>query len=399
MRWKKTHPSVFFALFTSSMYHLVLDPLLLQAARGDPVSRPPAWMMRQAGRYMAVYRKLAKKHPSFRERSETIDLIVEISLQPWEAFRPDGVIIFSDILTPLPAFGVPFDIEEVRGPVIQSPLRSEECLKALHPIDLDKLHFVGESLKILRREVGGQAAILGFVGAPWTIATYIVEGGTTRTYTTIKSMCHTAPHVLRALLSHLTKAIAEYIVFQVNSGADCVQIFDSWGGQLPPNMWEQWSKPYIQELWYHLSFSNDLLRFLRLQIVSLVRKKCPGTPLVLYINGNGGLLERMKGTGVDVIGLDWTVDMADGRKRLGSGISIQGNVDPAYLFSPLPALTDEIQRVVKCAGPRGHILNLGHGVLVGTPEEAVAHFFDVARSIKFDTIAEDHLREERKLVV
>lgn len=135
------------------MYHLVLDPLLLQAARGDPVSRPPAWMMRQAGRYMAVYRKLAKKHPSFRERSETIDLIVEISLQPWEAFRPDGVIIFSDILTPLPAFGVPFDIEEVRGPVIQSPLRSEECLKALHPIDLDKLHFVGESLKILRQEV------------------------------------------------------------------------------------------------------------------------------------------------------------------------------------------------------------------------------------------------------
>lgn len=330
---------------------------------------------------MAVYRKLAEKHPSFRERSETTDLIVEISLQPWEAFRPDGVIIFSDILTPLPAFGVPFDIEEVRGPVIQSPLRSEESLKALHPIDLDKLHFVGESLRILRQEVGGQAAVLGFVGAPWTIATYIVEGGTTRTYKTIKSMCHTAPHVLRALLSHLTMAIAEYVVFQVNSGADCVQIFDSWGGQLPPNMWEQWSKPYIEE------------------IVSLVRKKCPGTPLVLYINGNGGFLERMKGTGVDVIGLDWTVDMEDGRKRLGSGISIQGNVDPAYLFSPLPALTAEIQRVVKCAGTRGHILNLGHGVLVGTPEEAVAHFFDVARSLKFDTLAEDHLTEERKLVV
>ncbi|THG19021.1 hypothetical protein TEA_008759 [Camellia sinensis var. sinensis] len=355
--------------------------LLVKAARGDPVSRPPAWMMRQAGRYMAVYRKLAEKYPSFRERSETTDLIVEISLQPWEAFHPDGVIIFSDILTPLPAFGVPFDIEEVRGPVIQTPLRSEEGLKALHPIDLEKLHFVGESLRILRQEVRGQAAILGFVGAPWTIATYVVEGGTTRTYTTIKSMCHTAPHVLRALLSHLTRAISDYIVFQVKSGADCIQIFDSWGGQLPPNMWEQWSKPYIEE------------------IVSLVRTQCPGTPLVLYINGNGGFLERMKGTGVDVIGLDWTVDMADGRKRLGSGISIQGNVDPASLFSPLPALTDEIKRVVKCAGPRGHILNLGHGVLVGTPEEAVAHFFDVARSLKFDTLSEDHLMEEPKLVV
>ncbi|KAL7186210.1 hypothetical protein ACSBR2_028040 [Camellia fascicularis] len=357
------------------------DLLLVKAARGDPVSRPPAWMMRQAGRYMAVYRKLAEKYPSFRERSETTDLIVEISLQPWEAFHPDGVIIFSDILTPLPAFGVPFDIEEVRGPVIQTPLRSEEGLKALHPIDLEKLHFVGESLRILRQEVRGQAAILGFVGAPWTIATYIVEGGTTRTYTTIKSMCHTAPHVLRALLSHLTRAISDYIVFQVKSGADCIQIFDSWGGQLSPNMWEQWSKPYIEE------------------IVSLVRTQCPGTPLVLYINGNGGFLERMKGTGVDVIGLDWTVDMADGRKHLGSGISIQGNVDPACLFSPLPALTDEIKRVVKCAGPRGHILNLGHGVLVGTPEEAVAHFFDVARSLKFDTLAEDHLMEEPKLVV
>ncbi|KAK3016976.1 hypothetical protein RJ639_005341 [Escallonia herrerae] len=338
-------------------------------------------MMRQAGRYMAVYRKLAEKYPSFRERSETTDLIVEISLQPWEAFHPDGVIIFSDILTPLPAFGVPFDIEDVRGPVIHSPLRTEEHLKALHPIDLEKLQFVGESLRILRQEVGDRAAVLGFVGAPWTIATYIVEGGTTRTYTTIKSMCHTAPHVLRALLSHLTEAIAEYIVFQVESGAHCVQIFDSWGGQLPPDMWERWSKPYID------------------QIVSIVKKKCPKTPLVLYINGNGGFLERMKGTGVDVIGLDWTVDMADGRKRLGSDISMQGNVDPAYLFSSLPALTDEIHRVVECAGPRGHILNLGHGVLVGTPEEAVAHFFDVARSLKFDTFPEDHAKNESQLVV
>ncbi|XP_047332281.1 uroporphyrinogen decarboxylase 1, chloroplastic [Impatiens glandulifera] len=342
------------------------DPLLVKAARGDPVSRPPAWMMRQAGRYMAAYQKLSKKHPSFRERSETTDLIVEISLQPWESFHPDGVILFSDILTPLPAFGIPFDIEEVKGPVIQTPIRTEEGLRALHPIEFDKLQFVGDSLRILRQEVGEKAAILGFVGAPWTIATYIVEGGTTRTYTTIKNMCHTAPHVLKALLSHLVDAISEYIVYQVESGAHCIQIFDSWGGQLPPTMWEQWSKPYIEK------------------IVKVVRKRCPQTPLVLYINGNGGLLERMKETGVDVIGLDWTIDMADGRRRLGNGISIQGNVDPAFLFSPLPALTDEIKRVVKCAGQGRHILNLGHGVLVGTPEEAVAHFFDVARSLKYD---------------
>lgn len=353
------------------------DPLLVKAAKGQAISRPPAWMMRQAGRYMAVYQKLAKKHPSFRERSENTDLIVEISLQPWQAFRPDGVIIFSDILTPLPAFGVPFDIEEVKGPVIQSPIRTEEDMKRLHPIDFEKLQFVGDSLKILRREVGEHAAVLGFVGAPWTIATYIVEGGTTRTYTVIKNMCHTAPDVLRALLSHLTKAITEYVVYQVEHGAHCIQIFDSWGGQLTPEMWERWSKPYIEE------------------IIHAVKKRCPDTPIVFYINGNGGLLERMKGTGADVIGLDWTVDMADGRRRLGSEVSVQGNVDPAYLFSPLPALTEEIERVVKCAGPKGHILNLGHGVLVGTPEEAVAHFFETARNLDYQTLFQNHVPAEK----
>ncbi|RCV26261.1 hypothetical protein SETIT_5G231400v2 [Setaria italica] len=353
------------------------EPLLVRAARGeDGLPRPPAWMMRQAGRYMAEYQALAKRHPSFRERSENTDLIVEITLQPWRAFAPDGVILFSDILTPLPAIGVPFDISDSKGPVIQSPVRSEDQVKQLVPIDLDKLHFVGESLRILRNEIDGKAALLGFVGAPWTIATYVVEGGMTNTYTNIKSMCHTAPNVLRGLLSHLAQAISDYIIYQVNSGAQCIQIFDSWGGQLPPHVWEQWSKPYIK------------------QIVSRIKKECPHVPLVLYINGNGGLLERMKDTGVDVIGLDWTVDMADGRRRLGNGIGVQGNVDPAFLFSPLPVLTDEIHRVVKSAGPKGHILNLGHGVLQKTPEEAVAHFFDVTRSLRYDTLFQGSVAEE-----
>ncbi|KAK6154276.1 hypothetical protein DH2020_008524 [Rehmannia glutinosa] len=343
------------------------DPLLVKAARGEPVNRPPAWMIvKQEGIWLFIESLRRNIHPSERDQRQLISLCK--FLCSLGKLSDPMELLFSDILTPLPAFGVPFDIEEVRGPVIQSPIRSEEDLKKLHPIDLEKLHFVGESLRILRKQVSrGPSCSVGLCGSSWTIATYIVEGGTTRTYTTIKSMCHTSPDLLRSLLSHLTKAITEYIVFQVESGAHCIQIFDSWGGQLPPNMWDQWSKPYINE------------------IVRVVKQKCPQTPLVLYINGNGGLLERMKGTGVDVIGLDWTVDMADGRKRLGNDISIQGNVDPAYLFSPLPAITNEIERVVKCAGTKGHILNLGHGVLVGTPEEAVAHFFDVARSFNFDS--------------
>uniref|UniRef100_A0A7I4BI65 Uroporphyrinogen decarboxylase n=1 Tax=Physcomitrium patens TaxID=3218 RepID=A0A7I4BI65_PHYPA len=282
-----------------------VEPLLVRAARREKVERAPAWMMRQAGRYMAVYRKLAEKHPSFRERSENVDLIVEISLQPWKAFRPDGVIIFSDILTPLPAIGIPFEIDEAKGPLLETPIVSEEGLEALHPIDLDKVNFVGESLSILREEVGDGAAVLGFVGSPWTLATYIVEGKTTRTYTKIKSMTHQQPELLKSILSHLANEIAEYVIFQVKAGAQCIQIFDSWGGQLPPHQWDQWSKPYIQ------------------QLVAKVRDACPGVPLVMYINGNGGLLERMATVDVDVIGLDWTIDMADGRRRLGDSIAVQ----------------------------------------------------------------------------
>ncbi|KAJ7554094.1 hypothetical protein O6H91_06G124500 [Diphasiastrum complanatum] len=342
------------------------DPLLVQAAKGEKVHRPPAWMMRQAGRYMAAYRKLAGKHPSFRERSETTDLIVEISLQPWQSFQPDGVIIFSDILTPLPAIGIQFEIDETKGPIIASPISSEDGLKGLQKIDLSKVLFVGESLSLLRKEVGEKAAVLGFVGAPWTLATYIVEGGSTRTYTKIKRMSYEAPALLDALLSHIAEAIADYVVYQIQAGAQCIQIFDSWGGQLTPELWDRWSKPYIQK------------------VVCSVKGQCPAVPLVLYANGNGGLLERMRETSVDVIGLDWTIDMLDGRRRLGDSISVQGNVDPAVLFAPKSAITEAINSVVQKAGDKGHILNLGHGVLVGTPEEHVAHFFEIARSISYE---------------
>ncbi|GJP30924.1 hypothetical protein CLOM_g7322 [Closterium sp. NIES-68] len=334
-------------------------------------------MMRQAGRYMAAYQQLSKRHPSFRERSETTDLIVEITLQPWRAFGPDGVILFSDILTPLDAMGIPFEIDENKGPVIDSPIRTTEALKALTPVQLDKLHFVDDSLRQIRKEIEGTAALLGFVGAPWTLATYCVEGGTTRTYTKIKGMIHSAPDVLRALLQHLANEIATYAAFQVDAGAQCIQVFDSWGGQLPPDQWDEWAKPYI------------------IEVISQLKKKHPTVPVVLYANGSGGLMERMATTGADVIGVDWTIDMADARARIDGALkaspggsekprlSVQGNVDPAVLFASKDAITDAINRCVAKAGSRGHILNLGHGVLVGTPEESVLHFFETTRSLKY----------------
>jgi uroporphyrinogen decarboxylase len=322
-------------------------------------------MMRQAGRFQKSYRELAKKHPSFRERSETTELIVEISLQPWQSFRPDGVILFSDILTPLPGIGVQFEIDDVKGPILEQTVRSMEQVKQLHALDFSKVDFVGKALTQLRQEVNNQAAILGFVGSPWTLATYIIEGGSSSLYKNIKSMCYSAPELLDALLSHLSEQMAAYIKYQIESGAQCVQIFDSWGGQLPPREWDRWSGPYIK------------------RIVQSVKAAHPNVPLTLYANGSGGLLERIKSTGVDVVGIDWTVDMADARSRLGHDVTLQGNVDPTILFASHDAIEVAVRDTVAKAGNKKHILNLGHGVLVGTPEEGVAHMFQLSKQILY----------------
>jgi uroporphyrinogen decarboxylase len=340
------------------------DPLLVQAAKGLPTERAPCWMMRQAGRYQASYRELAKKYPSFRDRSETTDLITEITLQPWKSFKPDGLILFSDILTPLPAIGVPFEIDDNKGPLIENPLLTMEQVQQIHAIDLDKVKFVGEALTNLRAEVNNQAAVLGFIGSPWTLATYLIEGASSSLYKTIKSMTYSNPQLLDAMLTQLANQLAVYVRYQIDSGAQAVQIFDSWGGQLPPREWDRWSGPYLKS------------------IIAQVKETHPDVPLTIYANGSGGLLERLKGTGADVVGLDWTVDMADARSRLGD-VSVQGNIDPVVLFASKDAIADSVKDCLRKAGGKGHILNLGHGVLVGTPEESVAHMFDLSKQIKY----------------
>ncbi|GLC41449.1 Uroporphyrinogen decarboxylase 2, chloroplastic [Pleodorina starrii] len=348
----------------------VQDPLMVRAARGEKVERAPCWMMRQAGRYQKTYRELAKKHPSFRERSETTELIVEISLQPWNSFKPDGVILFSDILTPLPGIGVNFDIDDNKGPIIDTPIRSLEQVKQLHDMDFSKVDFVGRALTQLRAEVNNQAAVLGFVGSPWTLATYLIEGGSTSLYKTIKTMCFTAPEVLDALLTKLADAMAAYIKYQIRAGAQCVQIFDSWGGQLPPREWDKWSGPYLK------------------RIIASVKAEYPTVPLTLYANGSGGLLERLSATGADVVGVDWTTDMGDARRRIDSNVSVQGNVDPAILFASQDAIEDAVRDCLRKGGGQRHILNLGHGVLVGTPEEGVAHMFDLSKRLTYADVAQ-----------
>lgn len=335
---------------------------LLQAARSEVLDRPPVWMMRQAGRYMKAYRDLRQKYPSFRQRSETPDIAVEISLQPFHAFKPDGVIMFSDILTPLPGMGISFDIVESKGPVFEQPIRTQAQIEALTHLDPEaSLPFVRQILTALRQEVGEQSTVLGFVGAPWTLAAYAIEGKSSKDYAIIKRMAFLQPTLLHQFLEKLADAIAIYVRYQIDSGAQVVQLFDSWAGQLTPQDYETFALPYQQ------------------RVVQQVKATHPDTPLILYVNSSAGILELMAQSGVDIVSVDWTVDMGVARQRLGANVGVQGNLDPCVLFGSRELIRDRILDTVQKAGNQGHIFNLGHGVLQNTPEENVAFFFETVK--------------------
>ncbi|AFY49708.1 uroporphyrinogen decarboxylase [Nostoc sp. PCC 7524] len=339
-------------------------PHLLRAARGEIVDRPPVWMMRQAGRYMKAYRDLREKYPSFRDRSEIPEVAIEVSLQPWRAFQPDGVILFSDIVTPLPGLGIEMDIAEGKGPIIHAPIRTQAQVDGLHPLEPEAaLPFIKTILQALRQEVGNKSTVLGFVGAPWTLAAYAVEGKGSKTYSIIKNMAFSEPAVLHQLLAKLADAIAVYARYQIDSGAQVVQMFDSWAGQLSPQDYDTFALPYQQ------------------RVFQQIKETHPDTPLILLVSGSAGVLERMAKSGADIVTVDWTVDMADARARLGKHVKVQGNLDPGVLYGSKQFIRDRIIDTVRKAGNWGHILNLGHGVLPDTPEENVAFFFETAKQL------------------
>ncbi len=333
-------------------------------SRGEVVDRPPVWMMRQAGRYMKAYRDLREKYPSFRDRSEIPEVAIEVSLQPWRAFQPDGVILFSDIVTPLPGLGIDMDIAEGKGPIIHSPLRTQEQIDRLRPLEPEAdLPFIKTILQALRQEVGNQSTVLGFVGAPWTLAAYAVEGKGSKTYSIIKNMAFSDPTTLHQLLAKLADAIAVYTRYQIDCGAQVVQMFDSWAGQLSPQDYDTFALPYQK------------------RVFQQVKQTHPETPLILLVSGSAGVLERMAQSGADIVTVDWAVDMADARARLGKHVKVQGNLDPGVLFGSKQFIRDRILDTVRKAGNWGHILNLGHGVLPETPEENVAFFFETAKQL------------------
>lgn len=348
------------------------DPLLLRAARGEVVDRPAVWIMRQAGRYLPEYQSLCEKH-SFQQRCEIPELAVEISLQPFRRFAPDGVIMFSDILTPLTGMGITFDLVESIGPVIHEPIRTQAQINKIRRLEPQSaLPFIREILTALRSETasvsdqatGKGAAVIGFVGAPWTLATYVVEGKSSTDYVTVKAMAYQEPDLLHQLLAKLADAISIYACYQAECGAQVIQIFDSWAGQLSSTDYQNFALPYQQ------------------QIIAAVKHSYPNVPVVLYINGSAGLLKQVVASGADVFGVDWMSDLATARKLLGS-IAVQGNLDPAVLLGGKTLIRDRTMDVIRSAGSIGHILNLGHGIHRSTPVESVQFFFDTVQSFSY----------------
>ena len=335
------------------------NDLLIRAARGETVERTPVWMMRQAGRYLPEYRAV-RANTDFLTLCKTPDLAVEVSLQPYRILDVDAVIMFSDILIPVEAMGQEVQLTEQKGPELPNPIRTREQVDSLIvPDPIEKTGFVMEIIRTLKQELDGRAPLIGFAGAPWTLAAYMIEGGGSRNYAAVKRMMFTDPGTFHALLDKTADTVILYLNAQIEAGAQIVQIFDSWAGELAPADYEQFALPYEQKV-----------------LESLNRKEAPA---ILYINGSGTFLEKMARSGADVLSIDWRTDLREARSRVGESLTLQGNLDPCVLLSTPEIVTARAREIIAAGGGRRHILNLGHGILPMTPVENARAFIEAAK--------------------
>jgi uroporphyrinogen decarboxylase len=332
------------------------DSLFIKACRREPVEQTPVWIMRQAGRYMPEYRALREKH-SFWEMCKTPDLAVEVTLQPVNAIGVDAAILFSDILVPVQAMGVDIEFTEGRGPVIEKPVRAAADIDKLHVIEPDEVGFVYEAIKILRGELAGRKPLIGFSGAPYTLASYIVEGGGSRNYTHIKKMMYNEPALYDRLMNLLTDIVIVYLKAQVEAGAQAVQMFESWASSISPYDYRKRVLPYSKRVLEALSGS--------------------GVPVIHFANGADSYLETISEAGGDAVGVDWRIDLDKAWDAVGHDKAIQGNMDPIVLLGGFDEIEARVKDILeRAAGRPGHIFNLGHGILPETPVENAKYFVD-----------------------
>ena len=333
-----------------------MDNLLVRAARGEQTERPPVWLMRQAGRHIPEYREL-RAEISFLEAIQSPEIATELSLLPWEYYRPDGVVMYSDILTVLEPLGFEYHIESDVGPVVENPVTGPNDVNRSHGDVTVELDYVGELLDRLTDRVGGEATVIGFAGGPFTLASYAVAGEPSRTHMPLRRLRARHPDAFRTLLRSFADVTREYLRYQVDRGADIVQLFDTYAGVLTPADYREFLLPLHREILASVD-----------------------APTIVFARWMNGRLDLLAETGADVVGLDWTVDIGRARDRLDQ--PVQGNLDPAYLYADPAVVRERTREVIEAAGPAGHVLNLGHGVDSDTPVESVRAFVETAKEVR-----------------
>ncbi len=334
------------------------NDLLLKALRGDEVSRPPVWMMRQAGRYLPQYMTLRAKYDFFT-RVETPELACEITLQPIDIIGPDAAIIFSDILVVPQALGVQVLMEEGKGPVLPATIKTRADIDKLETEGAaERLDYVCRAIALTKKELNGKVPLIGFAGAPFTILCYMVEGKGSKTFDRAKQFCFTQPLLAHQLLQKITDTTIEYLKAQVSAGADCVQVFDSWSGMLAPVDFETFALPYL------------------LQISDALSQLCP---VILFPKGSWYALKQISESSASAIGIDWTITPQFARTQTSGNITLQGNFDPIKLLLPPKEIKQEVKKMIDGFGTRRYIANLGHGILPHIPVDHAKAFVDAVK--------------------
>ena len=334
----------------------------LRALMREPVDITPVWMMRQAGRYLPEYRATREKAGSFMDLCRNPELACEVTIQPLDRFAIDAAILFSDILTIPDAMGLGLTFNTGHGPQFAKPVRSAADVQNLPIPDPEgELQYVMNAVRTIRKELDGRVPLIGFSGSPWTLATYMVEGGGTKEFGKVKGMMFSEPALMHQLLDKLAQSVTSYLNGQIAAGAQAVMIFDTWGGVLTPRDYQEFSLKYMQQIVDGLTRENE------------GRK----VPVILYTKGGGQWLDKMAATGTDCLGVDWTIDLADARKATGDKIALQGNMDPCILYSNPERIREEVKSVLASYGKgEGHVFNLGHGIHPTIDPDNVTAFID-----------------------
>ncbi|HET97145.1 MAG TPA: uroporphyrinogen decarboxylase [Desulfurivibrio alkaliphilus] len=327
-----------------------MNDTFLKACRGEATDYTPVWMMRQAGRYLPEYHSVRSRF-TFLEMCKTPEAAAEVTIQPVDLIGVDAAILFSDILVVPEAMGSPLEFHENRGPIFPQPVRDEAAVnKLIVPDPEDKLGYVMAAIRLLRKELANKVPLIGFAGAPFTIATYLIEGGSSKNFFLTKKMMYTEPALYARLLDKITASTISYLKAQVEAGAQALQLFDSWAGVLAPRDFAEFAHPYAK------------------RIITALKESGVTVPLIYFANNGATLLDQSKTVGADVLGLDWRINLDEAARIVGPGIALQGNLDPCALLLPQDKLEQRVAAILEQGkAASGHIFNLGHGILPEIP--------------------------------